>query len=285
VEDSLFNQNYLVVADIAAKERDSFIHLAISISIDQIKKHFSHFITTKESITYERQNRRFNIRESEKFLKLELSSKPTKASSKTNFKELLLELIKQEGLEIMTWSKKAINFKNRVNFVYTNGYKEFPDFSDKALLESLDIWLEPYLESITTLKALESLDIYSILLSQIDWQKQQLLDSLAPKTIKVPSGSNILVDYSDIKTPIMRVKIQEVFGLKSSPKILDNSMALQLHLLTPAMRPIQITYDLNSFWDSSYFEVRKELRGKYKKHYWPENPLEAIATNRTKKHM
>ncbi len=104
------------------------------------------------------------------------------------------------------------------------------------------------------------------------------LDELAPNSIKVPSGSNILIDYCDIQKPSLHVKIQEVFGLHQTPMILNGNVAVQMHLLSPAKRPIQITYDLKSFWENSYDEVRKELRGKYKKHYWPENPYEAVAT-------
>jgi ATP-dependent helicase HrpB len=101
----------------------------------------------------------------------------------------------------------------------------------------------------------------------------------------VPSGSNIKIDYTNIQTPILKVKIQEVFGLHETPKILNGKVALQIHLLSPALRPIQITYDLKSFWQNSYAEVKKELFSKYKKHYWPDNPYEAIATNKTKKNM
>ena len=285
VEDALFNQEYLVVANLHAHDKDSFINSAIGISLSQIEEYFSSFIQTRESITYNKQNRRFDIRECKNFLELELSSKPSKLSSKTNFKKLLLALIRQEGLELLSWSKKAINLKERVNFVYHHGYKEFRNFSDEALLNTLELWLEPYLDNITTLKALEALDIYPTLLALVSWENQQLLNSLTPKSFTVPSGSNIPIDYSNSERPTMSVKIQEIFGLIESPKVLNNTIPLQLHLLTPAMRPIQITYDLKSFWKNSYEEVRKELRGKYKKHYWPQNPFEAVATCKTKKYM
>ena len=127
--------------------------------------------------------------------------------------------------------------------------------------------------------------MYSILVGIIPWEKQQLLETLAPNSIKVPSGSNIKIDYSNPKNPILAVKIQEIFGLSVTPKILNNTIALQIHLLSPALRPIQITNDLKSFWENSYDEVRKELFSKYKKHYWPTNPFEAVATNKTKKNM
>jgi len=283
VEDSLFNQEYLVVANLHAHEKDSVISLALSITMTEIEQYFSSFIIKKESINYNKEARKFDIRENSYFLQLQLFSKPVQASPKQDFKTLLLDLVKKEGLEILTWSKKATRLKHRVNFL--NLHVEFVDFSDETLLNTLDSWLEPYLSGVTTIKALEALDIYKMLLSHLPWEKKQLLDTLAPSSVKVPSGSNIYIDYSDYEKPSMSVKIQEVFGLYETPKVLNNTIALQVHLLTPAMTPMQITYDLKSFWENSYAEVRKEVRGKYKRHYWPEDPFEAVATSKTKKHM
>ena len=249
----------------------------------EIQDYFSSLIVKQDSITYNKELKKFDIRENTYFLQLLLHSKPSPASSKHNFKKLLLALVKKEGLEILTWSKKATRLKNRVNFL--NHHQEFVDFSDKALLNTVESWLEPYLSGVTTIKALEALDVYTMLLSLVTWEKQQLLDTMAPTSVKVPSGSNIHIDYSDYEKPSMSVKIQEVFGLHETPKVLNNTLPLQVHLLTPAMTPMQITYDLKSFWENSYAEVRKEVRDKYKRHYWPEDPFEAVATSKTKKHM
>ena len=186
----------------------------------------------------------------------------------------------------MTWSKPAKNLKDKINFI--NQHIEdnnFPDFSDDWLINNLDSWLEPYLTKIDDIKKLEALDIYPILLNLISWENQQLLDKLLPKSIKVPSGSNISIDYSSLETPVLSVKLQEMFGLNKTPMILNNKVALQIQLLSPAMSPIAITYDMESFWKNSYDDVRKDLRGKYKRHYWPESPYDAIATNKTKKNM
>ncbi len=282
-EDTLFNQEFLVAANLQANDRDSFINLALTISLEKIEQYFSSFIKNEESITYNKEAGKFDIRESSYFLELQLHSKPIQAPKNQNFKKLLLDLVKKEGLELLSWNKKAISLKARVNFL--NHHTEFKNFSDDALLNTLDIWLEPYLEGVTTIKALEDLNVYNMLLSFLSWEDQQLLDTLAPPSVKVPSGSNIYIDYEDYEKPSMKVKIQEVFGLHETPKVLNNTLALQIHLLTPAMTPMQITYDLKSFWENSYSEVRKEIRGKYKRHYWPENPFEAVATSKTKKHM
>ena len=284
-EDSFFNEEFLVVANINAKTKDSYINLAARISLATILKEFKNDIKTQESITYNKQNKKFDIKKHYYFNELELYSKAISDDEKLDYPKLFCELIQKEGLNILVWSKKAKDLQNRVNFLNINSDLQFPDFSDEALLNGVYDWLKPYLDGVKTVKHLESLELYSILLGLIPWEKQEQLNHLAPSHIKVPSGSNIKIDYSNSDTPILAVKIQELFGMNDTPKILNNKIPLQIHLLSPALRPIQITYDLKNFWNNSYHEVKKELFSKYKKHYWPDNPFEAIATNKTKKRM
>ena len=285
IEDTLFNEEFLVIASLNAHNKDSYINLGLKISLPTIEKEFQTYIQKKESITYNKENKKFDIREKYFFNELELYSRAVSNDSNHDFSKLILDLIKKEGLGLLTWSKKAIELKTRVNFINKNLDNDLPKFTNNDLLDSIEDWLEPYLHNIKTIKELESLDIYSILIGTISWEQQQLLDNLAPNSIKVPSGSNIKIDYSDKENPILAVRIQEMFGMIETPKILNNDISLQIHLLSPAQRPIQITNDLKSFWKNSYDEVRKELCGKYKRHYWPLNPFEAIATNKTKKNM
>jgi len=285
IEDSLFNEEYLVVANLNANVKDSFINQALSISFSDLQEYFSAFIKTKESVTYNKETKKFDIRESQLFLSLELSSKPVELTKKHDIKKLLLQLVKDDGLEVLTWSKKARALKDRVNFVNENSEIKLPCFSEKSLLSSLDSWLEPFMSNVKSVKDLQALELFSMLVGLLSWEEQQELQKLAPSTVKVPSGSNIYIDYSDVNKPVLQVKIQEMFGLEETPKVLNARIALQVHLLSPAMKPIQITYDMSSFWKNSYTEVRKELRGKYKRHYWPEEAYEAIATKKTKKHM
>ncbi len=285
-EDNLYNHEFLVVANLHAKQKDSYITKALSIKYKDIKKYFSSYIKNKQSITYNKEQNKFDIKEHEMFLDLQLSHKSIALSKDFDFTNLLKELIQKEGLELLPWSKKAKDFQNRVCFINLADEVNynFKDINNKVLVQDLK-WLEPYLKNIKSIKDLEKLDLYTILLSSFTWDEQQLIESLSPTHIKVPSGSNIKLDYSDLKKPILSVKIQEIFGLKHTPLICNGKVKLQVHLLSPALRPIQITYDLESFWKNSYDEVRKELRGKYKKHYWPLNPYEAIATKKTKKNM
>ncbi|MDQ7061955.1 MAG: ATP-dependent helicase HrpB [Sulfurimonas sp.] len=285
-EDSLYNEEFLVVANLHAHNRDSFITQALSISLDSLEEYFSHLIKNDETIVYDKENKKFNIRQNQYFLKLELSSKPSSTSSKHDYKKLFMDLIKTNGLDILSWSKKALHLRQRVSFIRHFGYEDFVDLSEVALLASLDAWLLPYLDdSISTIKELESLDTYTMLIALLSWEQQELLNTLAPLSVEVPSGSNITINYESCEKPSLDVKIQEVFGMKESPKILNNTLALKMNLLSPAMRLTQTTYDLQSFWKNSYADVRKDLRDKYKRHYWPENPYEAVATKKTKKHM
>lgn len=289
-KDSLFNSEYLVVPNINAKEKDSIIHLASSINFEDIKKYFSSYLYKKDVISYKKDLNKLDIRTSTYFLELEVSSKVNTNISKDKYPKLFIDLIKKEGLDLLTWSKKAKDLIQRVNFINENKNEfdldiNLPHLDNKSILENIEEFLEPYLQNVKTIKQLEAIDTFSMLQGLIAWDSMQSLDILAPFSIKVPSGSNIKIDYSNTKIPILAVKIQEIFGMKSTPKILNNQLSLQVYLLTPALRPIQITYDLESFWENSYIEVAKELRGKYKKHYWPKNPLEAIATRKTKKFM
>ena len=176
-----------------------------------------------------------------------------------------------------------------MNFVNAHtsleGELSFPDFSDAYLLKTLSQWLAPYAEGKSSLKSMQSLNLFTVLSSLLTWEQSQELESLAPTKLKVASGSNIYIDYSDIKRPVLAVRLQEMFGTLTTPTVLNGKVKLMIHLLSPARRPMQVTQDLENFWNTTYIEVKKELRGKYKRHYWPDDPLTAMATSKTKKNM
>jgi ATP-dependent helicase HrpB len=163
--------------------------------------------------------------------------------------------------------------------------QNLPDFSDEALVNNLETWLQPYLNNETSIRQCAKLNIHTLLSSQLSWEQQQLINKLAPEKITVPSGSAISIDYADPVQPVLAVRLQEVFGLYETPTVLNGHCKLMMHLLSPALRPMQVTQDLNSFWQTTYPEVKKELRGKYKRPYWPDDPFNAQATSKTKKQM
>jgi ATP-dependent helicase HrpB len=152
---------------------------------------------------------------------------------------------------------------------------------DATLLESLEVWLAPWLDDIGRINDFARLDLARILSSQLNWAQQQQLKELAPERLKVPSGTSPLIDYTK-SPPVLGVKLQEMFGCEATPTILQGRVALMIHLLSPAGRPLQLTQDLASFWRTSYQEVKKEMKGRYPKHPWPDDPLTAIPTARTK---
>jgi ATP-dependent helicase HrpB len=155
--------------------------------------------------------------------------------------------------------------------------------SDEALRATLASWLLPALQSAGTLDALGRLDVADALLGRLTWKQRERLDVLAPTHCVVPSGSRLPIAYADAAAPALAVRLQELFGLADTPRVGDGRVPLTLHLLSPAQRPVQVTRDLAGFWARSYFEVRKDLRGRYPKHHWPDNPLEATPTARAKR--
>ena len=151
----------------------------------------------------------------------------------------------------------------------------WPAVSDADLAESVETWLTPWLDGITRKEHLARIPLMDVLRSLLTWEQQRELDSLAPTHLQVPSGSQIRIDYLDPSAPAVSVRLQEVFGLDATPRIGGGRTPVTFKLLSPAQRPVQVTRDLASFWRGSYAEVRKDMRGRYPKHYWPENPLEA----------
>ncbi|HPQ95502.1 MAG TPA: ATP-dependent helicase C-terminal domain-containing protein, partial [Thiolinea sp.] len=160
----------------------------------------------------------------------------------------------------------------------------WPDVSREHLLASLDGWLAPYLTGVSVLGDFKRLDLSTILGALLSWELQQRLEQLAPKTLKVPSGHAIPIDYSQ-SPPVLAVKLQEMFGCEATPTIANGRVPLTVHLLSPAGRPLQITQDLAGFWRTSYHAVKKDMKGRYPKHPWPDDPLQAVATHKTRRYL
>ena len=196
----------------------------------------------------------------------------------------LLEVIRRRGLGALTWSPAAGQLLARARLLAeTLPEEEWPPLSDVELLETLPEWLGPFLGDCRSLSDLARLDLMPALQALIGWERRQLLENEAPTHLEVPSGSRIRLDYEAPEPPVLAVKLQELFGLAQTPRVARGRVAVLLHLLSPARRPVAVTRDLRSFWDNVYPEVRKELAGRYPKHPWPDDPWSAEATRRTKK--
>ncbi|MDR5865671.1 ATP-dependent helicase HrpB [Halomonas koreensis] len=208
-----------------------------------------------------------------------LERRPLPAPDPEAVRRALLEAVRRRGL---AFDEQAEQLRARVALLRHELGETWPDWSDQALLDDLEAWLGPYLQGLSRLDEVERLPFSRILLDRLDWRSRTRLDELTPTHLRVPSGSRIRLDYRD-GTPVLAVKLQEVFGWREAPRLVDGRVAPLLHLLSPARRPLQVTADLASFWANGYPEVRKDMRGRYPKHPWPEDPWSAEATARTKR--
>jgi ATP-dependent helicase HrpB len=191
--------------------------------------------------------------------------------------DALLEQVRVGGLAALPWRDADRVLLARLRFVAGNAppAAEMPSCDDTALLSQIDAWLMPWLQDISTLNKMGDGRLSEALLSRLDRRQRQLLEECAPTHVTVPTGSRIAVDYLDENAPCIEVRMQEVFGMADTPRLAGGKVPVTLKLLSPARRPMQITRDLAGFWRGSYAEVRKDMRGRYPRHYWPENPLEA----------
>ena len=284
-KDILFNTQYLVVPSIMAANTNSTIVSAVKIEFDFIKKYFDDIIHRRKEIDFDKRTISINVQEIAYILNLDLYTKKLSFDDIENKQEIILELIRKDMYSLLNFTNKVKEFRDRVNFVNHNYKNIFYDLRDENLQKNIIEIIEPYIQNINSIKDIKKLDIYNILYSLLDFNQIQKLESLTPAFIKVPSKRDIKIDYSNIDNAILSVKLQEMFGLFETPKILDATKSLQIHLLSPANRQIAITNDIKSFWDNAYSDVVKDIKNQYKKHYWPQDPYEAKATTKTKKYM
>ncbi|GGF30614.1 ATP-dependent helicase HrpB [Microbacterium sorbitolivorans] len=222
---------------------------------------------------------RVRVREERRLGSIVLSSTPAKATG-DDAKAALLAHIREHGIP---WGEGAARLRARLQMIHREIGAPWPDVSDEALLESLDEWLAPHV----TGSSLASIDTTVALRGLLPWPEASRLDALAPERLDVPSGSSARIDYPAERDgrPVVAVKLQEVFGLAETPRLVDGRVPVQFHLLSPARRPLAVTEDLSSFWNGPYQDVRKEMRGRYPRHPWPEDPWTAPATAKTTKRM
>ena len=291
---------YVVVANLDAKQGEACIYLAADISAEQLQKYFIDNIQHEESVEWNESAQRVEVKQTNRIGKIILQESilhDTKNTKTQNaIQQCLMQAVRDTKLECLNWNAKASSLKQRVQFINHHlknnpaikkqfADQPLPDFSEQTLSDTLDEWLQPHLSNANSLKQCFKLDCHSLLLNQLSWKQQQLIKQLAPERINVPSGSSVNIDYSDPLQPVLAVRLQEVFGLYDTPTLLNGQCQLMMHLLSPSRNPMQVTQDLNSFWQTTYHDVKKELRGKYKRHYWPDDPFTAQATSRTKKQM
>jgi ATP-dependent helicase HrpB len=282
--DPLAALDFLAVADLDGAARDARIYLAAPLTRAEIENAFAADIKDVDDIAWDSREQLVQVRRQRRLGALVLEDRPFTKADPALVKAAMIAGIRDMGLAALPWSDAARGLQHRAA-VLRSAFPEqnWPDMSDAALSETLELWLEPYLDGVTRRAHFGTLNVHEALRALLPWPLQQKLDELAPTHIGVPSGSYIAVDYSADAGPALYVKLQEVFGLKDTPAIAGGRVLVTLHLLSPARRPVAVTGDLRSFWANAYAQVRSEMRGRYPRHFWPGNPLEARPTQHSLK--
>ncbi len=276
-------QEWLVVADVDGRRQDGRIYRAAAYSEEALREQFADRMQWQEDIQWREERKAVEARRILRMDALTLETRPWSHPPAQRVRTVLLEGIDRHGLEVLPWTKSLRRWQARVAFVrrLPGEADHWPDLTDGCLRETVDQWLAPFLTGISKLRDLVRVDLKSALLGRLSFDQQRRLDILAPTHWTVPSGSRIPIDYGP-DLPVLAVRLQEMFGLEQTPTVGGGRRPLLIHLLSPANRPVQVTQDLAGFWQNGYHDVKKELKGRYPKHYWPDDPLQARATARVK---
>ena len=283
-DNHLGNSRWLAVAEVSGLVggKGDSIRSATPLDETLFTTALGHLVNLQTMAEWEKKTNRFVAEEQQKIGALILSRStlnPVPTSAKT---DALIQIIRKQGLRLLPWTTDLHQWCARVSLVRSvEGDADWPDVSEETLLATVEEWLAPYLEGVNLLQDFKKLKLKDVLTALLPWEKQQRLEQLTPLKLKVPSGSSIAIDYTETP-PVLAVKLQEMFGCEQSPTVVGGKVPLVVHLLSPAGRPLQITQDLAGFWRSSYHDVKKEMKGRYPKHPWPDDPLVAIATRKTR---
>ncbi len=278
----LYGERWLVVTDLRFDERDSLILAAAPFDVDVLERDFAARFIRERVVRWNRDSRAVEAFEERRFAALVLERRGVPAS-RDDAQPALLAAVRELGLDALPWSEHARALRTRVACLHEwMPELDLPDLGDAVLLATLESWLAPHLAGKTRLDSLDGKAVGEALGARFDYAQRRLLDELAPETLHVPSGNDRRLQYEPGKPPVLAVKLQELFGLADTPRIANGRVPVTLHLLSPAQRPIQVTQDLRGFWERTYPEVKRELKSKYPRHPWPDDPWTATPTHRAR---
>lgn len=280
-EQTLTTAEFLVAAELDGRGGEARVYLAAPVTLEELERHHDALVEHRDVVTWDDDAQGVRAVRERRIGAILLGARPLAEPDATEVARLLREAIASRGIAALPWRDGARRLRDRLGFLRHHDDR-WPDVGDDALLRALDEWLIPHLEGKRRWSDVERLDLGALLLDLVPWELRARLDELAPTHVTVPTGSRIPVDYADPAAPSMAVRLQELFGLADGPRVLGGRVPLTLELLSPAQRPVQVTRDLAGFWRTSYFDVRKDLRGRYPRHPWPDDPLAAAPTRRAK---
>ena len=281
-KDDLAFEPWLAVANVNARDGMGKIFLAAPLNPTDLQP----FLEKKEVVKWDARTDEFVASTDLRIGSIILQSKPLQNPDPDLKITAICDAIRKDGKHLLDVSNTTFTqLQNRVlSLSLWNPDEHYPDVKNETLFETSEKWLAPYLTNIRNITDLKKLELAKHLFNSFDWDLQQNINALAPEKIEAPSGSHIRLEYKENgDSPILAVRLQEVFGLQETPKLNEGKNSVILHLLSPGYKPVQVTKDLNSFWTNTYFKVRKELKRRYPKHSWPENPIEAIPVRGVKK--
>ncbi|AZO41000.1 ATP-dependent helicase HrpB [Mesorhizobium sp. M7D.F.Ca.US.005.01.1.1] len=279
--DPLAGEPFLVVADLHGKAQNARITAAAAISEDDVRAALAERIEVRRETSFDRDKRAVRVRETVRLGAITLAERMLPPPTGADADRAITDAVREHGLSLLTWSKEAQTLRQRLGWLHRGLGAPWPDMADAALIERLDDWLLPFLSGAASFAAIDAGVVSAGLATLVPHDLQRRIDTLAPTHFDAPSGSHVPIRY-DGEWPVLAVRVQELFGLDRHPSIANGSVPLTLELLSPAHRPIQTTRDLPGFWRGSWADVRADMRGRYPKHVWPENPLLATATARAK---
>jgi ATP-dependent helicase HrpB len=280
LDQPLAHAEWLVTLELDGDPSGAGVFHAVAISRSDLEGAFPRTRTWRESIEWDATTGRL-VGESVRGIgELVIERRALVRLPADMVRHALLNAVRERGS--LEWSERDLQVRGRLRLVRRVLGDTWPDVDDAILLATLDDWLGPFLDGVTRLDQLDALPLGDYLLHTLDWPQRRALDELVPTHLEVPSGSRIAIDYTETE-PVLAVRLQEMFGQTETPRIVDGSVPLLIHLLSPAQRPVQVTRDLASFWATTYFDVRKDLRARYPKHAWPDDPLKAPPTARPRR--
>jgi ATP-dependent helicase HrpB len=283
---SLSQREFIVAIDADDRDRDARITLAAPVSREELEEYFSSHLSVTDEVHWEDREQAVLARRVTRLFELEIAERPLREVPPDAARAAMLEGITRLGLAALPWTEESLDLRARMEFVRAHASAavtaDWPATDDISLSSTLDAWLMPWLDGVTRAQHLARLSMTQILRGLLSHAQQVRLEELVPTHFTAPTGSRIRIDYRDELAPVIAVRLQEVFGVLSSPRLAGGKVPVTFKLLSPAQRPVQITRDLASFWQGSYADVRKDMRGRYPRHYWPEDPAIAEPTRRAK---
>lgn len=279
---ALAKSPYIAVAELTGTAANGRILLAAPITQTQIEQQFADHIQTDDEVTFDRSAMALRARRRKKLHAITLSEQPLSIAPSAETARVLADGLVAAGIDRLPWSKPLKQWRDRVMFLRAASPDEWPDLSDNALAEKRGDWLVPALFDKTSLASFSAGDLSDALMALLPWDMRTRLDREAPTHFEAPTGTSLPIDYEAEQGPTIAVRLQELFGLTIHPSIAKGKIPLVLELLSPAHRPVQVTRDLPGFWRGSYAAVRTDLRGRYPRHPWPEDPASARPTRRVK---